>query len=376
MLTSDGATDPVVLHDGRYFSRERTGQVVTHDAKISIIYVQSQGEIPPDTALINKVRHGLRSVSSSVSEEVFNRKPNSMTLITNMNELKMGFELLFAIIEDSYQEKRITKKIISRLHQYADRQAGVLLVCATRSHLERLFKGSLDVSDMYFPASLRAKINYKLGGTNYETRLQPLAKDARLMIAGAHTAHQYGAEIYCPSVSAIVASKDIAGEQYLGSVRIHVTTLSNRVLEDGATKREIIPGLHGIQDMMVERFKAWSTPQAPPTQLLFFCDSIDFDNVKNEDACRHIRLAYETVFSDTTAKLLITYVVVNKNTKISYESTKEPNDKKMAPLFDFVVRNSSSAKCRYYVVKNEVGWKEHELAAIVSSSYQAYYSPR
>jgi hypothetical protein len=367
-------TDAVSPLDTAQPRGNKRGQAVTRDSKISLLYVRSQTESPVDADLRQKVKHGLRSLSSSVSDKVwrekeksatdFTRRPNPDSLRTNFDEFKIEADLVFAIIDDSFQSKVVTRKVIANLHHYADCTSGFLLVCATRSYLTRLFNRPLNPSVRYLPRSLRAKINYKLGGINFESGLPSVSKGSRLMIAGQHTAHQHGARFYCPSVSAIVATNEVAGTKYLESVRPHVTTLI-REDSDGSRSREIPGGCYRLQEMMIERFKACKSAQGPPTHLLYFCDSQFFDNT---DKARLIGVsidnAYNKMIPIEVGKLPITLVVVNKNTEITYEFTKQADTDRAVPEFDFVA--AGAAKYRYYVMRNDIGFTQDELVTMVS----------
>jgi hypothetical protein len=355
--------------------KKTTRQFTTVDAKISVVYVQTLADYPVDNVLLDKVQHGLTSISSTMSgETIYLRLSGGRSKVVAIpsDKLKLNCGLAFAIIDDTHQAKGTTQQIVSRLHQFADRQAGVLLVCATRSHLMGLFKGPLKSSDKYFPASLRAKINYKLRGTNFEAGLHPLVADQGLMIASGHIAHRNTSHSYNPSISAIVATRDDACSQYLGSIRFGPAT-KYLATKTPLFERRAQVGLQDLQAMMVERFKK---SDAPPTKILFFRDSLNFDEESSdlEDHCKMIKKAYEFVFPNIKSPIRVTFVVVNKNTEIKKVPT-ESMGKTAVPIFDYVLDGHATAKYRYYVIKNEIGWSKEELTALVSPQTALSYMP-
>jgi hypothetical protein len=359
-------------------ARRRPEQLVACVANIAIVYVHTLTGLPADATLVQGVTHGLSNFSRSVNERVIHLEPIIDTATNTVNDsgdqmkrtitLKMpriDGQMIFAIVDDCRQSKADTQNILAKLRQFSDLESGVPLVCSTTSHLTRLFKGRLSASGRYFPTSLRRKINCKLGGTNVATNLGHVPKTTDLMIVGAHTAHQYGTKFYCPSVSAVVASTDATGVQYLGSSQIHTTT-TFELVRDGSNTRCQKSAITSLHDMMINRFKAWKTSQSPPTHLLFFYDSVDLEDARGrcESDCTAIRTAFDTVFPHDCSPA-ITYVVVNKNSRTIYTHPQQSNDDTEAP-FDYLAEGADQAKYRYYVLKNDVGWKKADLASLVS----------
>ncbi|KAF1913257.1 hypothetical protein BDU57DRAFT_597645 [Ampelomyces quisqualis] len=347
------APAPVQKRNLEPFPSRTLYQPVTCNAKIAIIYQRSWSTAPSDHILISKVRHGLTSISNAVSGDTIELDFGPLS-----EGLRLDCDLAFAIVDDTAQTEGHTRKALARLHDYFDRKAGVLLVCATYSHLEKLFKGALVPSDKYFPASLRAKINYKLGGVNRTTGLAQLVSDTGLMIAGGHISHYKTQNHYRPSISAVVASVDTQCQQYLGSVRIHSDVLTKKGAQPG-----VKPGLSRLWDMMIERFRQCSQLD-PPTKLLFFRDSKDFgDNAKDfKLECHLIRDAYDEVFRHNST-IQIIYVVVNKNTEYRLVDTQHDNGSTI-PKLNYIVEDASTAKYRYYVVENEPNWSKEYLTTL------------
>jgi hypothetical protein len=341
------------------FTRSKLHQPVACNAKITILYQRSwSSTTPADQVLIRKVRHGLTSISSAISERTIEVNFGPVS-----EELNLDCDLVFAIVDNTIQNQDHTRAAVARLHKHFDRKAGVLLVCATYSHLDKLFKGALVPSDKYFPASLRAKINLKLGGINRTTGLMRLVAERRLMIAGGHISHYSTRDRYRPSIYAVVASNDVECQNYLGSVRIHSTA------QNIDSRPTIRTSLYEIYDMMIERFKHCDELN-PPTEILFFRDGKNFgDNAKDiKCECDAIRKAHQDLFT-TSAPLHITYVVVNKNMEIKVVE-KDHTGGGAIPTFDYVVEHPSIAKYRYYVMANELNYSQDALTDLVSCSSQ------
>jgi len=125
---------------------------------------------------------------------------------------------------DFRQSKHLTDDVIAELHKYADLQSGLHQVCTKQRYLEKAFSRPLDTHVRYLPKSLRAKTNYKLGKTNFDTKLSHLVSGTKLVIAGGHEAHRTDTANFPGSISSIVATRDDAFLQYLGSVQIFETT--------------------------------------------------------------------------------------------------------------------------------------------------------
>jgi hypothetical protein len=300
-----------------------------------------------DTTFVQKVRHGLSSISNTVladTQEISPEVQDSEVAAIDLDKLVLNSELAFAIIDDRDQVKDRTQRVVARLHQFADRQAGVLLVCATRSYLAQLFKGPMKLSDKYFPSSLRAKINYKLGGTNFETGLYPLVVDEGLMIASGHVAHRNSSKSYSPSISAVVATCDHACSQYFGSIRLGPTTKYLPIKTEFFDRR-MCSDLQDLHSMMVERLKK---SEYPPTKILFFRDSMNFDQDFSEfdENCKMNKTAYKVVFPDIKSPVQIVYVVVNKNIEIRKVSTSNIGNTAV-PIFDYVLDGHATSKYRY-----------------------------
>ena len=274
----------------------------------------------------------------------------------------MKCDMLSAIIDDCRQSEHLTDDVIAELHKYADLQSGLHQVCAKRSYLEKAFSRPLDTHVRYLPKSLRAKINYKLGETNFDTKLSHLVSGTKRVIAGGHEAHRTDTANFPGSISSIVATRDDAFLQYLGSVRIFETTTHASRRNVDAFSPKVRTGLMDIKKMMVERFEKCDEC---PEQLLFFRNSLSFDEtIKSfENECRQINEPYAKVFPMQKKQIAITYVVVNKNTTVTTVPT-DNIDGSMVPSMNYTVHDEMPAKYRYYVVKNENGWSKEYLQTL------------
>ncbi|KAF2824509.1 hypothetical protein CC86DRAFT_408585 [Ophiobolus disseminans] len=320
-----------------------TKQVIPRNSRISIIYVQTLIDMDVDDVLVRKVRHALAS-HASVSD-IKCVKPRLDRTKVRIDGIVPDCDLAFAIVDDSRQTKDHTNQTVSRLHELVDCIKGFLLACAKRSYLTRRFNRPLEPNLRYLPRSIRAKINYKLGRTNYDTDLAHLVSGTGLMIAGGHTAHRTSATEYCGSVFVDRRNQ----RRCLPSI-------------PWLKSRKVNNGMIGIKKMMIERFEKCN---ARPEKLLFCNDSMKFDDKSSsfEYDLRQVKAEYKKVFGRQHDKISITYVVVNKHTAIKIVPT-ENAGKGMVPLFNYTVNDERTAKYRYYVVKNEPYWSEEDLQTL------------
>lgn len=285
----------------------------------------------------------------------------SSTIInqTAMIELKEAKVLIVVLSEDDWTTTPL-KQIVARLHRTADTDLGVPLICTTLSRLGRKICEAIRPT-AYIPTDLYAKIDCLLGSTKIDhPELRSSLDGGNLMIVGAHVAHIGNGKVYCPSIAAMVASKNAAGLQYSGSVRIQPGTVAD------ARKPKL--EIEQFDKMMLELFKQWENQKAPPSRMLFFRDSIDFDNAISRVECEKIQQAYTTAFPTVHSTLEIAYVVVNKNTALTYKHTDASTESKVIPIDDYLATGDANAKYRYYIVDMDMNMSKTKLADIVGSA--------
>jgi hypothetical protein len=333
--------------------------VAEASVKVDMYFVTPNNEL---AALGEKVHRGLSNLSYDVGKLI---TVSSSELDKTLNQRSTKTKLMFALIHDGKKSEQDPDKIVRKLQQFADQQSGSLLVTVMTSSVEEPYNRSLDGAGAYFSANLRYKINYMLGGSNFNYTPVSSSPEAPLMIAGSHTAHFAGSKEmgYCPSVSAVVATTLTTGEHYFGSTRIQVTTEVQRQEPDGKLVRNTISGIADIGDMMRERFQAF---KGQPTRLLYYHDSTNFDDEANNIMCQQIRAAYNEVYRETPKTLYLTYIVVNKNTKLEYNKRKAFEKNKTDPRLDFFTEDALAPKYRYYVISNDESMTENQLCVIVS----------
>lgn len=281
---------------------------------------------------------------------------DSATFISNSSMIAIeGAKLLLVIIDET---EKVAGKTKARLHRTAERTLGVPLICMTLERLEEKLSGTICPDDITLN-DLHAKIDFMLGHTKIDRpELRGVLEGGNYMIIGAHVAHTNNDKVHSPSISALVASKNASCLQYSGSVRVQRETST-----DGGTPKLDIDHL---QNMMVELFKQWKNQEAPPSQLLFFRDRISFDDALSRAEFRQIQRAYTAAFPHVQTELEIAYIVVNKNTALTYEPAQWPDDTKVTPKGDFLATGDDIAKYRYYIVGTNMKNTE-KLADIVSS---------
>jgi hypothetical protein len=222
--------------------------------RIEVFYVKPGGEYTRDDKLFDKVNKGLK-LNHEISTSTFHTDDLDENDDLDKNGLKLKIstsELVFAVVDDRGHDKDDTQKSVAQLHKFAALEAGVPIVCVTWKHLDKLYTRRLDASPDYLSATLQAKINYMLGGTNFDTELKRLTTGNNLMIAGAHIAHYIGDRLCCSYITAVVASKDDTTSHFLGSARIQTTTYP---IEGEKPQRGCESRLIYLRDMVVKRFK-------------------------------------------------------------------------------------------------------------------------
>jgi hypothetical protein len=341
-------------------------------------FITPGDDMTADNDLRDKVYRGLSSLSYDVGKLI---TISSNELEKKLEQQNTETKLIFALIQDRKKSEqdpdgKARKKIeqgsdktVRQLHQFADRQRGLLVVSVMTSSVEEPYNRSLDEAGAYFPANLRYKINYMLGGINFNYTSVSMCSKARLMIAGSHTAHFSSNKGHYPSVSAVVATTSTTGGHYLGSTCIQVTTGVQKRGPEDKLGRNTISGVADLGRMMQERFRAFKDQ---PTHLLYYHDSTCFDDEANNIMCQQIRDAHKKVYGNFT-RLNLTYIVVNKNTELAYNTTKPFEKNKTDPRFDFIAEDAPIPKYRYYVICNDQGWKRDELCFIVS--FTSYHCP-
>ena len=171
-------------------------------------------------------------------------------------------DLILALIDDCSRSRDEVQKSMARMHKFGALSAGVPVVCTVRNHLKKLYDSRVEASESYLPANLQAKINYMLGGKNFDTNLEAVTAGKKIMIAGAQIAHRVGEQPYCPSITTLVATTSEVTSRYLGSARLQVTTAASQA--GGKIRRGCISQVISLRDMFIERFQTWTTP--PPHQ--------------------------------------------------------------------------------------------------------------
>lgn len=342
----------------------RKGRVTVEkrNVKINTIYISSEGTLPSRGDLLGNVLGGLASPGYDVT---------NITAYSKKQVLSNDFDVLstsedkfiFAVIDNNSWKDKGTRDVVRKLHRWADHDKGALLVCAANSHLTERYGGK---HGPYFPASLRHKINYMLGRTNFDvSSLKEAARVLKgpLMIAGGHTALHLKGEHYLPSVTAVVANTAKDASLYLGSSQIHHTVVHQRG-KAGQWVRGI-KAVGGMTETMVNRFEAY---KAQPQSLLFYHDSAAFDDEAHWGYCEAIQAAYKKVFPDVASpdSLRLTYVAVNKNTKLKYDRPILTASGRKTPLLDFVIDAETVAKHRYYVIRDDNEMTAQELVKFVS----------
>jgi hypothetical protein len=99
---------------------------------------------------------------------------------------------------------------------------------------------------------------------------------SRLVIVRAHIRRALdGLKSYCPSISALVATKDSTAFQSPRPVTVQLNTNTyDRYEKTNKIMTSTISGIYSLESMMTERSDAWFDPE----KLFSYRGSIDFDN--------------------------------------------------------------------------------------------------
>lgn len=278
-----------------------------------------------------------------------------------------GARLLLVVIDTSGQPDGEAKKTIARLHWTAETKLGVPLICTTLDSLRAKMLGAISITE-YIPNDLYAKIDCMLGYTKIERHgFRDALGDDNLIVLGAHLAHTSNSKSHSPSIAALVASKNASGLQHAGTVRIQ------RATEADARRPSL--KIERFIDMMLELFKEWEHQDVPPSRMIFFRDSVDFDNTITRAEFRQIHQAHTKAFPRAQHKLEIACVVVNKNTALTYVYTDAPNDLEVTPVADYLATGDTNAKHRYHIAHSDMKNLSKETLADIVSPNPFHSSP-
>jgi hypothetical protein len=341
-----------------------------------------------DTELVKKVQDGLSSHRINEPSYMFiNKRHAHVDDITNIEtKAKTRSTLLHNNLCGTKDDNKpqlvlglVTKSndCARKLQTHVDGLGGPVLVNARMHHLRTLFQGS-GFNKEYFPLNLLLKFNFMLGGRNFDSNVLDLSSGknlTRLMIVGAHIRKPTsGRSTYCPSVAAVVASTDRTALQFPGSAHIQQTFVDYYPRRNNSG-REIMKGQEAtairlLHSMMKERFAAWSDQDIPPTSVLFYRDSINFDDNSLWHDIDRIKQAYHDTWPGQKESPKITFLVFNKNAQHTPVPCKPEFDKYKVPVvpqLDFDTVFEGPKKDRYYVITNEIDLTTDELRELVST---------
>lgn len=235
-------------------------------------------------------------------------------LIDSKDEPKPN--VLLGLVDRKFRTPAEIKNIYSEIYKIGDKKMGAVTVCTSAQSLLELIAQN-GGNTRYFPGNILRKMNFMLGGTNFQTNAMGLDDNAIFekfkdtMIVGAHVSHAgSGAVKHFPSIVSVVASKDRERTQYPGSARLQQRhrqkEVNNEILvyEDGC--------IDELKEMMAERLRKW---QKTAPSILYFRDGLPMDSTMIKDIVeietRQIKEAYSQQFPNRP-NCEVTYVTVNK----------------------------------------------------------------
>ncbi|KAF9694065.1 hypothetical protein EKO04_007911 [Ascochyta lentis] len=329
-----------------------------NSSSIGVLHIPCAHRDTKALDLIVELKKGLASYDYMVLEDKLSFKDDKiLTGSSVMTSSKV--QLLLAVIDDRKRSNEETRKIVGRLRRYTDLVLGVRMVCMTMTSMEDLFTNRCD-KNTYLPASIRAKINFVLGGQNFQhPQLHELLAGSGIMIMGAHISHPGNSAEYSPSVTAVVASTDDTALQYTGTARVQETSLK--------TKRKTNSKIEDLESMLRDVINKWKG--SVPSELIFFRDSVDFDDLVVNNECALIKRTANDILRDRypfqkDMDLKLTYIVVNKNTALHYIPTDQPDANYAQPLDDYLAEGDNIGKYRYYIMKDDMHRHPDSLAKL------------
>lgn len=335
---------------------------------MAIIYVKHTIMSKPDISLLGKVRDGLsyeREINF-VPDTTINGEED-LVQQRNLDNIR-DIDLILAIVDHEGRSEREVQNILAELHKFAERKEGAVIVCTRKQSLEWLYSNNRTVAN-YFPSNLLRKMAFMTGGVNFTT--SPLLPNPRqgqdnIMIVGAHISHPNpGSTKHCPSVAAVVASYDQNATHYPGSARLQQTIRSTEKRGENSDKirYKTESNIVHLEDMMKERFELWGKKSnQPPNGVVFYRDSISFNNMDADKDLKEIEKAYIKTFG-ATRPWALTYIIVNRSTEIENLRGQGTGN----PEFGFTTEeHDGSAKYQYYVINNGLKLDKEELKSFVS----------
>jgi plasmid maintenance system killer protein len=344
-------TSPVISVDAKEYIEPTKGEP---RQSVRLVYVRSPtGTVNQD--LMIKLEAGLKHHNFSLVGKF--QELDGKHVFDGSLEIETGkATLLLAVIGVGH-----TKKVAVTLQKYADRKLGTHMVCLTEvSIANRIDEATRHGGVAHIPATIRAKINHKLGKQTFaRAELQDLLRGRSIMVAAAHIAHLGEKEKYYPSIASVVGSHNDSSLQFSGSVRLQRTT---KALNDATPQQDIrqysANKIEHLESMMQGLFEQWKKVNEGklPTELIFFRDGIDFDDIAIQAELEELQSAYALVSpAQKRPSLNITYIVVNKNTRLQYKYSNTPAAGKTTPVSDYFAEGDNIGKFRYYVIRDDAG---------------------
>jgi hypothetical protein len=173
-------------------------------------------------------------------------------------------DTILAIIDDRGRNRQEVRYIHAELQKFGNKKIGAIVQCMTRGELETRadkYKGP----PAHLPIGTLQRVNIMHGNLNFVIQPLPPISTRKLLVVGTHISHPGSSSaISCPSVATLVGSVDDALVHYPGSARLQPTLRSSAwANKQGPSKpkHETNSNLGDIENMMVERVKAWIVKQ-------------------------------------------------------------------------------------------------------------------
>lgn len=297
-------------------------------------------------------------------------------------------DLIVAVIDDTSRTREAIEQIRAEVYRYAHQRVGRLAMCVSKKNLVNSFE--VTTHEDYFPIGLLQKINYMLGGTNYELAMHPLeeiatqikenamakkeiessaADLAKAVIMGAHLAHPGSAAgVGCPSVGALVQA-DETGTRYPGSARLQPTLERSIEKNPDGPRKSVVKHftqqrIVELDDMVAERLSSCLEQYQASKSIIFFRHGLHPESASYPAT---VKAEIEQIVKGCSkgeekpsARPKITYITVARNGKMAGQSTSLKDGL-------FPTEGNEKHKYRYDVAQNDLGMSDSQLRTLVSA---------
>ncbi|KAF2643052.1 hypothetical protein P280DRAFT_538913 [Massarina eburnea CBS 473.64] len=364
--------------------------------EFSIVYVGRYAKTEP----VEKFLKSLKTAIAAAQPKLTGKKANEIpsTSIVSARELIIsgaqdtsplmecvkGAKVLLGVIDRDDMEEEQYKDIKAEMYRLGDRKVGAVTLCVSRQHLANFVERPDNQAT--FPPNIRRKIRFMRGHGNWKSNPMQLWKtsflpDKNIIIVGAHITHPSSKSAEgCPSVAALVTSREKVPHHYLAYTQLQQTFQPSNEKTKKST-RSYQSGILDLETLLKQLLTDWKKQIKPKKSdrphIIFYrdaCSSTSQEPYSNE--ADHITEAYRKIFDvDEMEEIPISYIIVAKHTH-DYNAE---NNKESKPTFHFTTRRFQSqeeddlelaeddAGKYQYMVTQSVGFDREQLKILTAN---------